>query len=160
MKLALPLLIAPIFASALVAAPQAKHHASTKAPKKDAGTLTIGTAVYRFKPQTLSASASHPMSLYLRGLLVPEKGGKTLALSFQLFRPGPLGGMTLGPRTGSGSTWLATMQTKVDATYGEPPKLGAEAVFTLSGPLLESKGATTTPSSWQGQIKAEFTSVP
>lgn len=91
MKLALPLLIAPIFASALVAAPQAKHHASTKAPKKDAGTLTIGTAVYRFKPQTLSASASHPMSLYLRGLLVPEKGGRPSRCPFSCSAPGRLG---------------------------------------------------------------------
>lgn len=155
MKLALPLLIAPMVAFAT--APQAKHHAASK---RDAGTVTLGTVVYRFKPQTLTASASHPMSLYLRGLLVPEKGGKTLALSFQLFRPGPLGGMTLGPRTGNGPTWLATMQTKVDASYGEPPKLGAEAVFTLSGPLLESKGSATTPTSWQGQIKADFTSTP
>lgn len=156
MKTALPLLIAPIVASALAAAPQGH----LRAQKKDAGSVTIGTEVYRFKPESLSASASHPMSLYLRGLLVPVKGGKTLSLSFQLFRPGPLGGMTLGPRTGKGSTWLATMQTKVDAAYAEPPKVGAEATFTLSGPLLESKGSATTPSSWQGQITAAFTSAP
>ncbi len=152
MKTVLSLLLAPV----LTAGPQAPKHAA----KKDAGTVTLGTEVYRFKPQSLSASASHPMSLYLRGLLVPVKGGKTLSLSFQLFRPGPLGGMTLGPRTGKGSAWLATMQTKVDATYAEPPKEGAEATFTLSGPLLESKGSVMAPSSWQGQITAEFTSAP
>ncbi len=160
MKTALSLLIAPIFASALAAAPAAAPQAHHPAPKKDAGSVTIGTTVYRFKPQSLSASASHPMSLYLRGVLVPVKGGKALSLSFQLFRPGPLGGMTLGPRTGKGSTWLATMQTKVDAAYAEPPKEGAAATFTLSGPLLESKGSATTPSSWQGQITADFTSAP
>ena len=153
--LLMPALLAFVPAPA-PAAPQARHHT----PKKDSGTVTIGTVVYRFKPESLSASASHPMSLYLRGLLVPEKGGKTLSFSFQLFRPGPLGGMTLGPRTGKGATWLATLQTKVDASYAEPPKVGSEAVFTLSGPLLRSEGSTTTPSSWQGQIKADFTSAP
>lgn len=133
---------------------------SSAPAKKDAGTLTLGTEVYRFKPDTLSASASKPMSLYLRGQLVPVKGGKTLAFSFQLFRPGPLGGMTLGPRTGKGRTWGANMQTRVDADFPNPPKLGDAATFTFSGPLLETEHGKTTDSSWQGRITAPFTSVP
>src|SRR5690348_1613872 len=140
----------------LAPAPQAPKHAA----KKDHGTITIGSDVYRFKPETLSASASKPMALYLRGQLVPVKGGKTLAFSFQLFRPGPLGGMMLGPRTGKGATWIATIKTKVDAAYTEPLKEGAEAVFTLNGPLMRTEGSQTTETTWQGQIKADFTSVP
>ncbi|HET6329856.1 MAG TPA: hypothetical protein VFF76_03625 [Holophagaceae bacterium] len=137
-------------------APQAAKHPV----RKDAGTVTIGSDVYRFKPETLSASASKPMALYLKGQLVPVKGGKALAFSFQLFRPGPLGGMMLGPRTGKGASWIATIKTKVDASYAEPLKEGAEAAFTLSGPLMRSEGSQTTETAWQGQIKAAFTSVP
>ena len=133
----------------------------TPAPaQKDFGSITLGSEVYRFKPETLSASASKPMALYLRGQLVPVKGGKALAFSFQLFRPGPLGGMSLGPRTGKGATWIATIQSKVDASYSEPLKEGGEAVFTFSGPLMRSEGSQTTETTWQGQIKAPFTSVP
>lgn len=152
MKTVLSLLLAP----ALAAAPQAPKHAA----RKDAGTVTIGSDVYRFKPETLSASASKPMALYLRGQLVPVKGGKALAFSFQLFRPGPLGGMMLGPRTGKGASWIATIKTKVDAAYSEPLKESGEAVFTFSGPLMRTEGSQTTETTWQGQIKADFTSVP
>ena len=128
--------------------------------KKDAGTVTLGAEVYRFKPDTLSASSSKPMSLYLKGELVPVKGGKTLAFTFQLFRPGPLGGMTLGPRTGQGARWGANIQTRIDAEFPNPPKLGDQAVFTLSGPLLKNEGSKSTELSWQGRITATFTSVP
>lgn len=154
LKTALPLLIAP----ALIAAPHGKP-----GPKKDYGTITIGTEVYRFKPETLSASQAskgQPMALYLKGLLVPEKGGKTLLLTFQLFRPGPLAGMTLGPKTGKGATFLATLQSKIDAAYPDPIKRGDEATFTFMGPLLKTEGSASTQSSWQGQIKAVFTTVP
>ncbi len=154
LKTALPLLLA----SVLVAGPS--HPGAKAAPKQDFGTVTLGAEVYRFKPTSLSASASKPMSLYLRGLLVPVKGGKPLAFSFQLFRPGPLGGMELGPRTGQGVSWIATIKTRVDAAYTEPLKEGAEAVFTLSGPLMRSEGSRATETTWQGQIKAPFTAVP
>jgi hypothetical protein len=154
MKTVLSLLLAPV----LAAAPAS--HGTKHAPKKDPGSITIGSVVYRFRPETLSASASNPMSLYLRGQLVPVKGGKPLAFSFQLFRPGPLGGMMLGPRTGKGASWIATIKTRVDASYAEPIKEGAEAVFTFSGPLMQTEGSRTTETSWQGQIKADFTSVP
>ena len=154
MKTALPLLFASVLAAA--PAPQAAKHAA----RKDHGTITIGSDVYRFKPETLSASASKPMALYLKGQLVPVKGGKPLAFSFQLFRPGPLGGMMLGPRTGKGASWIATIKTKVDAAYTEPLKEGGEAVFSLSGPLVRTEGSQTTETAWQGQIKADFTSVP
>jgi hypothetical protein len=150
MKTTLPLL----FSAILAAAPP---HPAAKA---DHGTVTLGSEVYRFKPGTLSASASTPMSLYLKGQLLPVKGGKPLAFSFQLFRPGPLGGMMLGPRTGKGATWMATIKTRVEASYAEPPKEGAEAVFTFSGPLLRTEGAQTNETTWQGQVKATFTSAP
>lgn len=154
LKTALPLLIAP----ALVAGAHGKP-----APKKDHGTLTLGADVYRFQPETLSASQpgkGQPMALYLKGLLVPVKGGQTLRLTFQLFRPGPLAGMTLGPKTGKGPTWIATIQSKIDAAYPDPMKLGDEATFTFTGPLLKASGSASTQSSWQGQIRADFTSVP
>lgn len=154
MKTALPLLLAP----ALLAAAPGKP-----APKKDYGTLALGSEAYRFRPETLSASQAskgQPMSLYVKGQLVPVKGGKPLVLTFQLFRPGPMAGMTLGPRTGKGATFVATMQSKVDAAYPDPPKLGDEATFSFTGPLMKTEGSATTQSSWQGQIKAVFTSVP
>ena len=154
LKTALPLLVAP----ALAAAPHGKP-----APKKDWGTVTLGTELYRFKPETLSASQAskgQPMALYLKGELIPVKPGKALLLTFQLFRPGPLAGMTLGPRTGKGATYLATLQSKVDAAYPDPPKRGDEAVFTFAGPLLKTEGSASAPSSWQGQIRAVFTTVP
>lgn len=154
LKTALPLLIAP----ALAAAPHGKP-----APKKDWGTITLGAEVYRFKPETLSASQAskgQPMALYLKGMLVPVKPGKTLELTFQLFRPGPLAGMTLGPRTGRGLSYIATLQSKIDAAYPDPPKRGDEATFTFTGPLLRAEGSVSTQSSWQGQIKAVFTTVP
>lgn len=154
MKTTLPLL----FASVLAAAPA--PHGPKHGARKDHGSITIGPVLYRFKPETLSASASNPMSLYLRGQLVPVKGGKALAFSFQLFRPGPLGGMMLGPRTGKGASWIATIKTRIDASYAEPIKEGAEAVFTFSGPLMQTEGSRTTETAWQGQIRADFTSVP
>ncbi|HZU53804.1 MAG TPA: hypothetical protein VFF77_07905 [Holophagaceae bacterium] len=150
MKTALPLLLT----AALAAAPP------QKTAKADHGTVTLGSQVYRFKPGSLSASASHPMSLYLKGQLLPVKGGRPLAFSFQLFRPGPLGGMMLGPRTGNGTSWIATIKTRVEASYAEPPKEGAEAIFTFSGPLLRAEGSQTTETTWQGQIRAVFTSAP
>ena len=153
MKTALPLLVA----SVLAAAPQAAKHPA----KKDFGTVTLGSEVYRFKPETLTASSGKPMALYLKGQLVPMKGGgKVLAFSFQLFRPGPLGGMELGPRTGKGAQWVANLKTKIDSDFPNPPKLNDEAAFTLSGPLLKSEGSTSSETSWQGQIKAPFTFVP
>ena len=150
MKTALPLLLT----SVLAAAP------TPHAAQKHFGSVTLGSVVYHFRPESLSASSSKPMALYLRGRLVPAKGGKSLAFSFTLYRPGPLGGMMLAPRTGKGAQWIATLQSKVDASFPNPPKLGDEAVFTFSGPLLRSEGARTTESTWQGQIKADFTSVP
>ena len=151
MRFALALLIAPV----LAAAPAGKP-----APKKEAGAITLGAQTYRFKPESLSASASKPMALYLRGQLVPEKGGKALSFSFQLFRPGPLGGMTLGPRVGKGAQWQANMQTRIDADFPNPPKLGDEATFTFSGPLLKLENGKSTELSWQGKVTAAFTSVP
>ena len=151
MPFVLPLLITP----ALLAAPAGKP-----APKKDAGAITLGSEVYRFKPDSLTASSSKPMALYLRGQLVSAKTGKALTFSFQLFRPGPLGGMTLGPRTGNGAKWEANMQTHIDSDFPNPPKLGDEATFTFSGPLLKMEGGKTETLSWQGRITAAFTSVP
>lgn len=150
MKTALPILLTAVLAAA---PPQ-------KAAKADHGTVTLGSVVYHFKPETLSASASKPMSLYLKGRLLPVKGGKALAFSFQLFRPGPLGGMMLGPRTGNGTSWMATIKTHIEASYPEPLKEGGEAIFTLSGPLLRVEGSQTFETTWQGQIRASFTSVP
>ena len=150
MKTALTLLLTPILAAA-----PASHGA-----KKDFGTVTLGSEVYRFKPQTLTASSSTPMALYLKGQLIPIKGGKSLSFTFQLFRPGPLGGMMLGPRTGKGPKWIATIKSKVDVTYTTPLKEGANAVFTFSGPLIKSEGSQSTESTWQGQITAPFTAVP
>ena len=154
MKTALPLLLTTVLAAA-PSHPGAKHTA-----KKDYGSITLGSEVYRFKPETLSASASKPMALYLKGLLVPVKGGKALAFSFQLFRPGPLGGMMLGPRTGKGPQWIATIKSHVDASFPNPPRERDEAVFTFSGPLIRSEGSQAVDTAWQGQIKAPFTSVP
>ena len=154
MKIAFPLL----FATILAAAPGPQG--AKRSARKDSGSITLGSEVYRFKPGTLSASASHPMSLYLKGQLIPVKGGKALSFSFQLFRPGPLGGMTLGPRTGKGPSWIATIKSRIDASYQEPPKEGAEAVFTFSGPLMRTEGSQTSETAWQGQIKATFTSAP
>lgn len=152
LKTALPLLLGTFLAATPAVARQA--------PKKDSGAITLGSEVYRFKPGTLSASASTPMSLYLRGQLIPVKGGRPLAFSFQLFRPGPLGGMELGPRTGKGASWIATIKTRVEASYATPLKEGNEAVFSFSGPLMRSEGSQTVETAWQGQIKAPFTAVP
>lgn len=152
----LAILLPAILALTPAPAPQ-----KAKGPaKKDHGTVKLGSEVYRFKPETLTASSGKPMALYLKGELVPVKGGKTLAFSFQLFRPGPLAGMMLGPRTGSGAHWVANLQSKVDADFPNPPKLGDEATFTLSGPMVKAEGSKSTVLTWEGQIKATFTTVP
>ena len=151
----------PILFPAILALTPAPAAQKAKPPaKKDYGSVTLGSEVYRFKPETLSASSGKPMALYLKGELVPVKGGKTLAFSFQLFRPGPLAGMMLGPRTGSGAHWVANLKSKVDADFPNPPKLGDVATFTLSGPMVRSEGSKSTELTWQGQIRAAFTSVP
>ncbi|HEU4952429.1 MAG TPA: hypothetical protein VFT46_10785 [Holophagaceae bacterium] len=160
MKTALSLLAAPVLASVLAAAPSGQKG---KPAKKDHGTLTLGSVAYRYVPESLSVSQAgktQPMTLFLRGRLLPVKGGKPLAFSFTLYRPGPLGGMMLGPRTGKGDTWIATLQSHIDAAYPPVPKEGDEAVFTFTGPLIQQtpKGAVQT--TWQGEIHAPFTSVP
>ena len=129
-------------------------------PIQGGGALTLDGATFRFEPHSAATAPPRgglPGAIRLRGVLIPVKGGRTIALDLVVLKDGRLYTLSLR-RDGKADypdTWAAVAGTRVKVLALED-RPGGRVELACEGPLTGVVGRRPVSSRWKGRLWAAF----